>query len=364
MTKLILRNTITLVLKVTHSCNLACEYCFYLNKDYSISNQKILDLDILKSILRKTGQVCDTINLVFHGGEPLLLPLKYYEEVLDYQSRLSEKYQVKFNNSIQSNGTILNDKFISFFKNRNIAYGVSLDGDKEVHDSLRHFRNNSNSTFDKIIDNINKLKSNDINVSALVVASKYTVNDPITFYNLFKKTNINVKINEMFFLKEDKHLIPSNEDLSSFLIDLFELWFNDKSGNLISIEPFTTIISSFWGENAGDCCYKSSCSSFFIIETDGSIMLCSRLKFLENKLGNLVNHNWDDIIKSDVLKKLNNRIIEPKYECADCKWLNACGCGCTASAFETYGDMYQKTYWCESRKKLFDHIYNKLKSLN
>jgi radical SAM protein with 4Fe4S-binding SPASM domain len=135
----------------------------------------------------------------------------------------------------------------------------------------------------------------------------------------------------MFFTKEDEHLIPSNNDLSAFMIDLFNLWIDDKSEDLISIDPFTTIISSFWGENAGDCCYKSSCSSFFLIETDGTVTLCSRLKFLNHRFSSLAHHSWNDILKSEVIKKLNSRIKGPNHECANCLWLKACGCGYTAS---------------------------------
>ena len=362
--KNILRNTITLVIKLTHSCNLACEYCFYMKESFHPSNKETLGIEELRRILLKTAQICSNINLVFHGGEPLLIPVSYYEKVLDYQSYLSSKYEVNFNNSIQSNGTILSKKFISLLKKGPFGLGISLDGNKEIHDKIRKFRNGTNSSFKKIMDNISALKANNINISSLVVASKYTVRDADCFYNFFNENDISIKINEMYFTEEEKNLIPTNEELALFMIALFDIWFEDNSKNHISIEPFTTIISSFWGENAGDCCYKSSCTSFFLVETDGSIVLCSRLNFLKNKLGNLLSQSWKEIINSNVIKSLNRRILEPNVECANCKWLKACAGGCTASAFEAYSDMYQKTYWCDSRKTIFNHIYNKLESIN
>jgi uncharacterized protein len=361
---MILRNTMTLVLKVTHSCNLNCDYCFYLKEEYSSNNHLTLKIDELKFILLETSKICHNLNLVFHGGEPFLVPLNYYNEILDYQNELTGKFNVKFNNSIQSNGTIMNIGIISLLKKGNFSYGVSLDGYKEIHDSHRPFRNNKNSSYDVIIDNIGKLHSNDYYVSSLIVATKDTLSDPLRFYQFFKKARINIKINEMFFSKKDEYLAPNNNELSEFMIKLFDLWFMDNSNDQINIEPFTTIISSFWGENAGDCCYKSTCASFFIIENDGSVSLCSRLNFLDHNFGTLHTNKWEDILNSDLIKNLNKRIFTPYYQCLNCKWLKACYGGCTASAFEINGHIFDKTYWCESRKQLFEHIYNKLELLN
>lgn len=361
---MILRDTITLVLKITHACNLNCHYCFYTKKDYLCTNENILKIDTLKYILEETAKICNNINLIFHGGEPLLMPIEYFEEILNFQKILQKKESVSFKNSLQSNGTIFNNEVLELIKNMEIDYGVSLDGQKDVHNSNRVLKENGKGSFDLIIENLDKLKQNNINISSLVVATKNTIENPLEFYNFFKSNGINIKINELFFEKEDEHLAPTNKELASFMIQLFDLWFNDKSKESINIEPFTTIISSFWGENSGDCSYKSSCTSFFLVETDGSITLCSRLKFLNHNLGNLYDNTWKEILKNSVLKKLNNRILEPNEECANCYWFKACFGGCTASAYTSNGNMYLKTNWCESRMLIFEHIYNQLQTLN
>lgn len=351
-------------MKITHACNLDCKYCFYLKDDYLCSIENTLSIDKLKYILKETAKICNNIDLVFHGGEPLLLPIDYFEEVLNYQKILANEESVSFRNSIQSNGTILNSSILYLIQDLGFEYGVSLDGQKDVHDSNRVFKGSKKGTFDLILRNLEQLRTNNINISSLVVATKKTIENPLEFYSFFKSNSIDIKINEMYFERNNQNLAPTNNELSNFMIKLFDLWFNDKSNDLISIEPFTTIISSFWGENAGDCCYKSSCTSFFLVETDGSITLCSRLKFLNHNLGNLYDNTWNEIFKNNVIKKLNKRVLEPNNECANCTWLKTCYGGCPASGYETYYNMYKKTYWCESRKIIFEHIYNHLQTLN
>ena len=113
---MVLRKTITLVVKVTHLCNLKCDYCFYLNKNYISSSSESLDINRFKEILLKTSKISENINIVFHGGEPLLMPIEYYNKVLDYQQTLEKDFSVKFLNSIQSNGTILSKQIVTLLK--------------------------------------------------------------------------------------------------------------------------------------------------------------------------------------------------------------------------------------------------------
>ena len=99
---------INTLIKPTNECNMRCKYCFAEKYGYSDS---ILDLKILKKYLKLLSLKYDYINLVWHGGEPLMVPLSYYEEAYDYCQKLDSKFIY----SIQTNGTLLNKENIDFF---------------------------------------------------------------------------------------------------------------------------------------------------------------------------------------------------------------------------------------------------------
>ena len=98
---------INTLVKPTHKCNLRCKYCFaekYGYEDY------LLDINKLKKYIELLAKKYKYINLVWHGGEPLVVPLDYYKEIYKY----CEKFDSKFIYSLQTNGTLLNNENIDF----------------------------------------------------------------------------------------------------------------------------------------------------------------------------------------------------------------------------------------------------------
>lgn len=123
--------SINTLIKPTHECNLRCSYCFH--EKYGYDN-KILDINMLKKYIKLLSEKYSFINLVWHGGEPLMIPLSYYEEIYDYCKQLNSK--IIF--SIQTNGTLLDQKKINFFKHNNTSIGLCR---KKCIDTCEYYRN-------------------------------------------------------------------------------------------------------------------------------------------------------------------------------------------------------------------------------
>ena len=71
----------------------------------------------------------------WHSGEPLVLPLQTFKDYNQEVKKYLEK--IRINQSIQTNGILLNDEWCSFFKAENFQVGVSLDGPKFFNDKYR-----------------------------------------------------------------------------------------------------------------------------------------------------------------------------------------------------------------------------------
>ncbi|MDR2650045.1 MAG: radical SAM peptide maturase, CXXX-repeat target family [Clostridiales bacterium] len=158
--------TITFV--VTEDCNLRCSYCYECNKNYSTAMTKetarkavdtLLSQNTIHDYIDPSGDV-RAIILDFIGGEPLL-QIELIDYICDYF-----KYQVytrnhQFQNymfSISTNGVLYDtpevQKFI--FKNRGrLSLSITIDGNKELHDSCRLFPDGAGS-FDTVFRNVQK----------------------------------------------------------------------------------------------------------------------------------------------------------------------------------------------------------------
>lgn len=112
---------INILILPTDACNMNCVYCFH--KPYSHDFEKI-EIQTIQHLIDITAPYYDCVNIIWHGGEPLLMGLEFYKEVIDIQHR----YDCKINNSIQSNLTLLTPEMADFFAASNIGVSGSFDG--------------------------------------------------------------------------------------------------------------------------------------------------------------------------------------------------------------------------------------------
>jgi uncharacterized protein len=109
------------------------------------------------------------ISFIWHGGEPMVAKLPYYEEVVRLQAQYAEG--IKYSNTMQTNGTLINDKWIEFFKKHSFNISISLDGPKEINDKVRNYRGNK-SSFDKVMAGINLVRAAGLPFGIPLVISK------------------------------------------------------------------------------------------------------------------------------------------------------------------------------------------------
>jgi radical SAM protein with 4Fe4S-binding SPASM domain len=121
------------VFKVTHGCNLACDYCYAIRSTIEIASRETLHAT-MKSAVQLDA---DTVNFIWHGGEPLLAGLDFFVEAVDLQAAITARAGKRFRNAVQTNGTLMTPEFAAFFRQHDFAVGVSLDGPAAYHDRHR-----------------------------------------------------------------------------------------------------------------------------------------------------------------------------------------------------------------------------------
>lgn len=343
--------TITPIIKLTEACNYSCHFCRYANHPQT---DCIIKLKNVKKILLETVKYNVTrdshrIKVIFHGGEPLLWGYERFREIMQYEDILSDEHSVRFANSIQTNGFLLNTQWVKLLKDYRFSVGISLDGpgDLNGHYGIAGNRESTN----KVLDNIELLKSAEIPFGVLSVITNAHTTRAKEFYDYWIEHGIENVGLCFCYNPEDKEIVDCDM-LSSFLIELFDLYFYGKAK--INFREFNNAIQKKLTGKAGSCTFacRENCGHFLTIDSHMRAMFCDDYDLNKNTtLGSLEKTDFEGIITSEnyqAMCKQSRRIVGS--HCSSCSVKEFCGSGCNRNDTETVN------YFCTTYKKLYSHI--------
>jgi uncharacterized protein len=179
------------VIQPTSFCNLNCDYC-YLPERQS-KNQLSLDLikPILKSVLTSPFVGCD-FTVLWHAGEPLTVPMSFYDRatVSIRETECQYKTQpIQIFQSIQTNGTLINQAWCDCFRRNEIYVGVSLDGPAFLHDAHRQTYKGL-GTHAATMRGLSFLQKNEIPFNVISVLTQDSLDYPDEIFNFFMENGI------------------------------------------------------------------------------------------------------------------------------------------------------------------------------
>lgn len=342
-------NTINTLIKPTRSCNLRCKYCFH--EKYGYDNN-LLDMNKLKKYIDLLSQTYNHINIIWHGGEPLVVPLTYYEEIYDY----CKKKNALFTYSMQTNGTLLNQENIDFFKANKTNIGISFDG---------LGNENTRSHTKETLKGIALLQKNNYYPGAIIVINGDNVNNLIEEYEYFKSLNLSMKLNPMFNdgAAINNALYLNADDYINNFIKLFKYWYRDNNCN-INVTTCEELISLIFNKHSYVCTHNSCLGKWLCLDSDGEIYPCDRLCTNEYSLGNIDNINSiNEVFLNDNFLKLLKYSVARRNECIkNCKYYKNCYAGCNSNAILSQENNYNQS--CYIQKAILQEILNYLNNLN
>jgi len=355
-----------LITPVDFSCNMACGYCYNGSAHVACSTApKIISMDTVYRIFDQVYPFLKGNHLfvIWHGGEPLLAGKDFYREVVDVQkSAAKNRYQIT--NSIQTNGTLINEEWADLLAELKIGPSVSVDGPENFHDSVR-VELNGEPTYEKVMKGYRLLQSRDVNTGMLMVISQNNVNHPEEIWEWV----LEEKIPHFDFLpciepelwKQGKQKYGlSTEDVTKFSIRLFDLWFEHGDPN-IKIRTFRDTIKGQLGGKVNICSWKAGCLQHISFDSWGNAFPCARYHcYPDTKTGNIVDQSFLEIMSSEKTKWVHNGIASGQERCKECKWNSICGSGCPFLKYALHGDWNGSYVHCQSRQALFNHVYNRI----
>lgn len=300
----------------------------------------------------------------WQGGEPTLMGLPFFEQVVGLQMKHGRDGQ-SVGNTIQTNGILLDDMWCKFFHKYKFFVGLSLDGPKEVHNRYR-VDNEKRSSWDYVMRAVKLLRKYNIEFNILSVVtdrSQYKAKEIFKWFleNGFRYLQF-IPCVELASENRKASFSVTPEGYGKFLCDLFDSWWEHRKDG-ISIRTFDTVLESLVYGKSAICIFSPKCQGYLLVEHDGTVYPCDFFVSGEQKIGDLRKDSLMDIYKSDSYKKFGIQKSILDDECKRCDWLSLCYGGCQKDRIGYSGEKLLKTYLCSAYKMFFSYSMNRFKAL-
>ena len=358
-------------------CNLACKYCYYLEKNnlYQNSHRHLMSDEMLEQFTREyiEAQTMPQVLFTWHGGEPLMRSIDFYKKALALQKKYAHGKQI--DNVIQTNGTLLTDEWCEFFAKNHWLVGISIDGPQEYHD---HYRVTSagKPSWEKVMQGIQLLKKHRVEWNAMAVVNAYNAEHPLEFYHFFRDngcqylqfTPIVERLTEhedgrtLASLADDREIPLADASVTpqqwgNFLCTIFDDWVRHDVGKTF-VEIFDCTLANWMGVLPGICAYSKECGHAGVMEHNGDVYSCDHFVFPEYKLGNIREQSLIDMLygeKQQAFSRLKHTSL-PR-QCKECDMEFACHGECPKNRFEK--DKYGEpglNYLCQGYYQYYTHV--------
>ena len=358
-------------------CNLACKYCYYLEKNnlYQNSHRHLMSDEMLEQFTREyiEAQTMPQVLFTWHGGEPLMRSIDFYKKALELQKKYAHGKQI--DNVIQTNGTLLTDEWCEFFAKNHWLVGISIDGPQEYHD---HYRVTpaGKPSWEKVMQGISLLKKHRVEWNAMAVVNAYNAEHPLEFYHFFRDngcqylqfTPIVERLTEhedgrtLASLADDREIPLADASVTpqqwgNFLCTIFDDWVRHDVGKTF-VEIFDCTLANWMGVLPGICAYSKECGHAGVMEHNGDVYSCDHFVFPEYKLGNIRDQSLIDMLygeKQQAFSRLKHTSL-PR-QCKECDMEFACHGECPKNRFEK--DKYGEpglNYLCQGYYQYYSHV--------
>ena len=358
-------------------CNLACKYCYYLekNKLYPTAQRHLMSDEMLELFTREyiEAQTMNQVLFTWHGGEPLLRSIGFYRKALSLQQKYAGGRRI--DNVIQTNGTLLTDEWCEFFAQNHWLVGISIDGPQPDHD---HYRLTAagKPSWKKVMQGIKLLKKHGVEWNAMAVVNAYNANHPLEFYRFFKENGCQflqfTPIVERLTRHEDGRTLASLADKDEislseasvapeqwgyFLCAIFDEWVRKDVGKIF-VEIFDCTLANWMGISPGICAYSKECGHAGVMEHNGDVYSCDHFVFPEYKLGNIRDHSLIDMLYGEQQQEFSRlKHSSLPRQCKECDMEFACHGECPKNRFmkDKYGDS-GLNYLCPGYYHYYQHV--------
>ncbi len=354
-----------LVIQPTPYCNLDCDYCYLPNRD----DRHRLPLELLEAALERVLEspyVGGDFTLLWHAGEPLTVPIAFYDAASACVRRAQERWQgepLTIHQSVQTNATLINEAWCDCFERNGISVGVSMDGPAFLHDVHRRTRTGL-GTHAATVRGIEHLRRRGIPCQVIAVITEESLGHADDLYAFFVENGIS----EVAFNMEETEGENRVSTLSrphaeaayrQFLQRFWELW--QEHPERMRVREFEGICSLAQADARLECTDMNNPFAIVNVDARGAISTFDPelLSVQTDTYGDFVlGHVQSDSLVSIAASSKFQRILADMRAGTDrcreeCAYFGLCGGGAGSNKYWEHGTFAcTETQACRYRIKL------------
>jgi len=333
--------------------------------------------EVLETYIKDYIEASELPEIMFfwQGGEPTLLGLDFFKRVVELQHKYLPEGQ-SITNSLQTNGTLIDDGWASFLAENGFLVGVSIDGPERLHNRFRVGKKNE-KTFAKVERTIKRLQAGGVEYNTLTTVQRRNYKFGAEVYRYLRELGVEF----MQFIPIVERRRPGGElagppELESrnektkvtewsvppggyadFICAVFDVWRKSDVGKVF-VQPFDVHLGLKMGEPSTLCVNARSCGKGLAMEHNGDLYACDHYVYSTHRLGNIMETPMQELVADarqiefgeDKHKKLPS-------ECVACRFLTYCGGGCPKHRFmPSESGSFDLNYFCPSYTRINEHI--------
>jgi len=377
------------------TCNLDCEYCFFLSKEMLYPGSRFrMAQDLQDTYIRQLLEAhtrAPEVVVAWQGGEPTMMGLDFFRRSIELQRAYTRPGQ-RILNTMQTNGTLLTDEWGAFLKENDFLVGISIDGPPQMHDAYRVDKGGK-PTSTRVLRGLDVLKRHEVDWNVLTTIHavngdhgrevyRYLRDDlGATFIQYIpiieRATPETLPIADAgwgshvhgrpLYLQDGSlvtHRSVGPEQYGRFMIDVFEEWVRHDIGT-VYVQMFDTALANWYGEPGAMCVHAETCGQQMALEHNGDVYSCDHYVEPGYLLGNIKEKRLLELVALPAQRKfgLDKRDTLTRF-CRDCDVRVACNGGCPKDRFATspYGEPGQH-YLCPGYQAFFRHVREPMQAM-
>lgn len=376
-------------------CNLDCRYCYFLSKEKMYPESRFrMDKNLLETYIKQyiESQKTPEITFSWQGGEPTLMGQDFFEQAIAFQQKYASP-GTRILNTLQTNGTLLDEKLCRLFKKYGFLIGLSMDGPEELHNAYRVNRKGEGS-FSRVIKGLEILKKTGVEYNILCSVHAANQDKPLEVYGFFRDelkapfiqfipivervTKETIELansgwrepdsKKRVFYKQKGDTVTdrsvSAPEYGDFLISVFDEWVRHDVGKTF-VQIFDVALGSWFGQPGGLCIFSPACGNAMALEHNGDLYSCDHFVEPGYLLGNIRKQHMKELAFSEKQLRFgeSKRSALPEY-CINCEVKFACHGGCPKNRFiKTPDGEPGLNYLCAAYLSFFRHIDRPMKTM-
>ena len=340
------------------ACNLACGYCYYKGghpdeERGTGSSGRVMSDEVLERFIQQylESQVNQEVLFTWHGGEPTILPISFFEKAMQLQQCYAAGRHI--DNCLQTNGTLITDEWCQFFHDNGWLIGLSIDGPEALHDAWRKDKHGE-PTHERVMRAAEMLDRHNVMWNALCTVNSINAEHPLEVYRFFQSIDCRyIQFTPVGANPASGVGRISAQAWGRFLCEVFDEWRKEDVGEVF-INIFEATLANYMGITPGICAMSDMCGHVGVVEWNGDVYSCDHFVYPEHRLGNLRQQTICEMMQSRQQQTFSRqKTTGLPQKCKDCEWLFTCHGECPRN----------HQYLCEGYRTFFRHADEFMKTM-